>query len=190
MSSFKVERLVRSQNARAPAKRLGPMLDFPRATNRVRDRGDIVTKVVDTVRNLVTRLISRPETALVILVAAAFTVSTVTTPTGQSDLYDVMVKNLKDTPATKQVGEFLEKYKLQSETVLWFLGVYLAVATNVKIYVLIIAALTVVVADITILQATAVAMGTYAFLSVKDNQVRGVAFAVAALATWYALLGE
>lgn len=146
--------------------------------------GDVGARLSAQVSYLFTNLFSRPEVAIVILTAAILTASNVLSD-GQADVYDGVVAKLDNNTSTAGIATFLEKYKLDVITAVWYAGIYGAVPGTSKSYVVIIAAIDVLGLDFTVLQGAFMAIATYVFFTVKDKQIRTLAILVSAGYTYF-----
>jgi len=146
---------------------------------------DLMTRAWLEANDLFTELTSRPGAMIVLLFALVMTVSIAITKPPTKDFYDQMVAKMMATDALKTFGEFLEQRKIESMTVVWFVGVWSAVRPQMKIYVVGVGAITVLALDWSVTEGAVLAICTYIFLEMRDRQVRNAAVVLALLYMWY-----
>jgi len=152
----------------------------PRGSNN-----DLMTRAWLQANDLFTKLTSKPGAMIVLLFALVLTVSIAITKAPTKDFYDQMVAKMIATDALKALGEFLEQRKIESMTVVWFVGVWSAVRPQMKIYVVGVGAITVLALDWSVTEGAVLAICTYIFLEMRDRQVRNAAVILALLYMWY-----
>jgi len=146
---------------------------------------DLMTRAWLQANELFTKLTSKPGAMIVLLFALVLTVSIAVTKLPAKDFYDQMVNKMLATDALKAFGEFLELRKIESMTVVWFVGVWSAVRPQMKIYVVGVGAITVLALDWSVTEGAVLAICTYIFLEMRDQQVRNAAIILALCYMWY-----
>lgn len=128
--------------------------------------------------DLFTGLVQKPEVSILLVFALVLSISNMNAGTGK-DIMSEMITKLNEVKALKSFADLLKTYQKEAVAILWFAGVYGAVPVRSRTMVILVAMITILALDYTMMQTGVVAVAVYLFFSVKDKQVRIVAICIA-----------